>query len=177
MPRPRLTRSLPLAEFERWYWLKDELIVFCRTHQLQTSGSKPELAARIVTLLEGGAPSHTRIARRVAIMPHTFHASTVIGDGWRCSPALGAYFRTVCGKRFRFNAAMRTFIHTGTGRTLREAAACYWQSVASGLPPKAIIPQNQYNQHTRDYHAKHPGATRAEVIAAWKAKRASGTVG
>jgi hypothetical protein len=66
---------------------------------------------------------------------------------------------------------MRNFIHTQAGASLAQAVACYHQSIANGAPKQAIIAQNQYNQHTRDYYAQHPGATREEVIEAWWAKR------
>jgi hypothetical protein len=38
-------------------------------------------------------------------------------------------------------------------------------------PKAAIAKQFQYNQHIRDYFAKHPGAKREQAIAAWWAWR------
>jgi hypothetical protein len=176
MLRPALTSTLTLKEFRRWYWLKSELVQFCRDARLQTTGSKPEVTERIALHLAGEAPARISTPRRDGAMPAAFAADTVIAPGWRCSPALGAYFRAVCGRGFRFNAAMRNFIHTQAGRTLADAAACYRQSVAPGTPKPAIVAQNQYNLHTRQYYQAHPNATRAEVIAAWKARRANAAV-
>ena len=172
MDRPRLTRSLPAAEFAAWYWLKQELAAFCRRAGLATGGSKLELAERITAYLLGELPVR-RAARRgkAGRMPAEFAPGTVIGAGWRCNPALGAYLRGVCGEGFRFNAAMREFIHTGAGRTLAEAALCYQVSVRPGAPKTEIAPQLEYNRHFREYFREHPGATRERAIEAWWVRR------
>lgn len=96
--------------------------------------------------------------------------NTIIGEGWRCGPALGQFFRQELGNGFRFNAAVRDFIHNGSGKTLAEAAQCYRDSTKPGRK-SAIPPQLEYNRHFRDYFAKHPGASREQAIAAWWAKR------
>jgi SAP domain-containing new25/Domain of unknown function (DUF6434) len=176
MSRPNLEPSIPVAEFRRWYWLKSELVTFCRHNGLGTGGSKPQLAARIDAYLCGNAVPAVIQAKRNALMPKVFTRDTIISAGWRCSPALGAYFRGVCGAGFRFNAAIRQFVHEGQGKTLGEAATHYEQSVAPGAPRQPIIAQNQYNQHTRDFFANYPNATRKECLAAWYRKRDQGRV-
>ena len=65
-------------------------------------------------------------------MPAVFTAATVIGAGWRCNPGLGAYFRKVAGQGFRFNAAMRDFIHNGAGRTLGGRARLLSRECGAG---------------------------------------------
>ncbi len=100
-------------------------------------------------------------------MPATFSLETVIGPGWRCNPALGAFFRQVCGPGFHFNAPMRDFIHNGTGQTLVDAAICYHASLRPDAEPRAIPKQLEYNQHFRDYFRENPGASRQQAIDAW----------
>jgi SAP domain-containing new25/Domain of unknown function (DUF6434) len=176
MSRPSLEPQIPVTEFRRWYWLKSELVTFCRQNCLGIAGSKPELAARIDAYLSGNAAPTVMQAKRNGLMPEKFTSNTIIGAGWRCSPALGAYFRGVCGAGFRFNAAIRMFIHEGQGKTLGEAASHYKRSVAPGAPRQPIIAQNQYNQHTRDFFANHPNATRKNCLEAWHSKRDKGNV-
>lgn len=172
MDRPRLTRRLSAAEFARWYWLKTELVAFCRTLKVSGSGSKPELSARIRAALDGRALP-TRAPRRPrARMPEAFTTATLIEAGWSCNPQLGQFFRAQCGPAFRFNAAVREFIHTMAGQPLSAAIACYHASVAPGAPRQALAPQLEYNRHTRDYYREFPGASSREVIAAWREKRA-----
>jgi SAP domain-containing new25/Domain of unknown function (DUF6434) len=174
MPRPNLHAPLSPTEFDAWYWLKDELLAFCRSHDLTTSGSKPEVAARVRAFLAGtAAPKPTaRVARR-GVMPVTFSLRTKIGAGWRCTPTLGAFLRSQCGPQFRFNAAVREFIHGGVGRTLKEAVDCYRASVAPGVAKRALPAQLEYNRHMQQFFATNPGATRADALASWWVKRAT----
>ena len=106
-------------------------------------------------------------------MPTHFTLETTIGQGWRCGPALGALFRQTLGNSFHFNAEMRDFIHQQAGRTLRDAALCYQQSVRSGRRTSAIPEQLEYNRHFREYFRENPGASREAAIAAWWVKRAA----
>jgi SAP domain-containing new25/Domain of unknown function (DUF6434) len=172
MQRPELTANLSADEFARWYWLKEELLQFCRGQHLAVGGSKPALSERVAAHLAGQNAPAPQTVRRTGEMPSTFALSTVIGVGWRCGPALGAFMRLHCGSGFRFNAAVRNFIHTQSGRNLAEAVQCYRLSVARDAPVSEIIAQNEYNQHTRDFFAQNPNATRQQAVAAWHAKRA-----
>ena len=157
------------SEFLRWYWLKTELCEFCRKHRLSPSGSKIELQTRIEAFLLGlPAPPANKTSRSSGQMPDRFTLNTVIGKGWRCSPALGAFFKNAAGSGFRFNAAMRDFIHHNSGKTLAQAVAHYHATRSVQRP---IAPQLEYNRHFRDYFKAHPGSSKADAIAAWWAKR------
>lgn len=166
--RPRLTSTLITLEFCSWYWLKEELVVFCRANGIRSSGSKLELQSRIIDYLSGRpAKPELSATRRAGNMPLHFSLDTVIGEGWRCNPALGAFFRKVCGPGFHFNGAMRDFIHLRAGQTLADAAVCYRVSVGPNAKPRGIPKQLEYNQHFRSYFQLHPNATRQDAIDAW----------
>jgi hypothetical protein len=169
--RPAVNAEFSGHELRRWYWLKSELLLMCRALGLPTTGSKPELTERVAAALDKNPIPLAVRSKRAAVMPDTFTLATVIQPGWRCSPALGAFMRDHGGTSFRFNAAVRDFIHTQAGRTLADAVECFRQSIGPTAPARPIIPQNEYNQHTRDFYAAHPGATREQVLAAWKARR------
>jgi hypothetical protein len=86
-------------------------------------------------------PSPQRSATR---MPTHFTMDTIIGEGWRCNPSLGAFFKQNLGPGFHFNAPTRDFIHTKPGKTLADSAICYQTSVRPGekkppIPPTARI--------------------------------------
>lgn len=171
--RPKTNLLLTADEFSSWYWLKTELVELCRVHRLGTSGSKLELEARVRGHLKGMPAEKKAMRRSSGEMPATFTLETVIGRGWRCNPALGAFFRTVCGRGFHFNAAMRDYVHQGEGKTLADAAICYHASVGPDAKRPTIARQLEYNQHFRDYFSNHAGATREEAIAAWWEKRST----
>jgi hypothetical protein len=171
MNRPTLKQVGSAQQFLRWYWLKEELYEYCKSNALPTSGSKPELAQRIVAHLSGAPIPPVKRSVRAGAMPTTFELSTVIGHGWRCNPSLGQFFRTHCGRGFRFNAATRNFVHTKEGSTLAQAIDCYKASVAVGAPKQEIIAQNEYNRHTREFFAANPHATREQALQTWWLKR------
>jgi hypothetical protein len=102
-------------------------------------------------------------------MPDQFTLSSVIGPNWRCSQALRAFFEAHVGPSFHFNAAMRAFISQQQGKTLKEALEHYKHSLHAPKPP--ISEQFEYNRHMREFHLSNPGASRAQAVAAWWAKR------
>ena len=54
MNRPELNITLSADDFRAFYFLKDELLQFCRDNGLSTAGSKLELAERIAVFLTSG---------------------------------------------------------------------------------------------------------------------------
>ena len=102
-------------------------------------------------------------------MPEQFSHSTIIGRGWRCTTALRVFFSAEFGTGFRFNGALRDFIHSGAGRTLGEAVVAYRTSRAQSTTE--IAPQFEYNRHMRAFFEAYPAATREQARAAWWARR------
>jgi SAP domain-containing new25 len=172
LQRPALTRALPSPEFLRWYWLKTELVVACRTLGVSPTGSKPELTARIAAALDGRDATRNAPRERRGEMPEQFTLRTRIGPGWRCNPALGQFLRRHAGRSFRFNAVVRTFVHTQVGATVADILACYRASVAPGATRPELPPQLEFNRHSQAFARAHPGSTRAAALSAWRARRA-----
>ena len=52
--RPELNKELDAITFRNFYYLKQELIDFCRENGQPTSGDKIELTDRIATFLDTG---------------------------------------------------------------------------------------------------------------------------
>ncbi len=172
--RPRLDSIISAEDFQAFYWLKEELLVFCRAHGLSTSGSKQVLSERIVSFLTRGSVPVQKSAAKpgsAVKMPEQFTRDMVIGSGWRCSQALRAFFLQEIGPQFHFNGVMRDFIRDGAGRTLQDAINVWEADRCQPKVEKEIAPQFEYNRHFREYFKSHPGATREAAIAAWKVKK------
>mgnify|MGYP000548113407 CR=1 FL=1 len=171
MAKPKLSMLLSKAEFLSHYWLKSELQAFCRTSQLQISGSKIELTQRIAHYLETGQHlKSTKANHSNQVMPTQFHLDTVIEEGWRCTQELRAFFQSQLQIRFHFNGFLRTFIReTGIGKTLREAIEGWKESKRQ----KAQSPARQfeYNRHIQLFFREYPGSTLQEAIQAWHQKK------
>ena len=52
--RPKLCTKISIKDFQDFYWLKEELIAFCRSEGLGSSGGKVEITNRIVNYLKSG---------------------------------------------------------------------------------------------------------------------------
>jgi hypothetical protein len=172
--RPVLTRYTAVADFRSFYWLKAELVTFCREHHLPTTGAKQELAQRIAQYLSGEALSAAPLEERSARAcekPKIFTRATVITPGWRCSQELRAFFEQEIGPRFHFDAAMRDLIYQGSGKTLHEIIEAWMTVHNQPARQKEIAPQFEYNRHIQDYFQTHPGASLQDAIEAWKVKK------
>jgi hypothetical protein len=170
--RPQFQSTMQAKEFRRWYWLKAELVVACRLLSVSTVGSKPELEARICAALDGIDLPVPQPRRIKGDMPTRFTLDTRIAPGWRCNPLLGAFLRQHAGARFRFNAAVREFVHTRVGEPISAIIECYRASVAAGAPRAELPPQLEYNRHMQAFARERPGAPRSEMLAAWEARKA-----
>lgn len=174
--RPQLTPTLSVEDFRAYYWLKAELLAFCRQQGLPSGGAKQELSARIEHFLRSGEilPPQPRASRsKRAAMPTSFTRETVIGAGWRCSQALRAFFEAQIGPSFHFNQVMRDFIKYERGKTLADAIVAS-QAAAKRKPQQKteIAPQFEYMRHMREYFETHPQATREAALRAWHEKKA-----
>ena len=87
--RPEITLNLSSCTFREYYYLKEELVAFCRDHHLPTSGGKQELTERIACFLDSGSsrrqnvllsikPSHPKSLRK-ALLKKAFCVQRLIG--------------------------------------------------------------------------------------------------
>ncbi|MDD2853878.1 MAG: DUF6434 domain-containing protein [Desulfuromonadaceae bacterium] len=176
MNRPSLTRFLSIQDFRSFYWLKVELLSFCRANALATTGSKENLQLRVEVFLRSGvAPTdqpYSKTRKSKNQMPKELLRETVISGGWRCSQALRAFFEQEIGSHFHFNEIMRDFIKHGEGKTLQEAIYAWKADRQGPKVSKEIGMQFEYNRHIREFFQEHHGAALAEAIQAWKANKA-----
>ena len=63
MERPALNRSLDAATFRNHYYLKEELVRFCRASGLPVTGGKAELTERIACFLEGKPVESVKVTK------------------------------------------------------------------------------------------------------------------
>jgi len=105
MSRPELNNQTSVDDFRDFYWLKEELVIFCRQYGLPTTGSKGEISARIEEFLTTGKIFKPKVQRKATAdsMPSIFTRSTVLGSHWRCSQTLRAFFVKEIGSQFHFN--------------------------------------------------------------------------
>ena len=177
--RPELTKGISPADFTDFYWMKEELVAFCKQQGITASGSKPELTARITEYLTTG-----RVERRAAKNAPTSRFSwateplsltTVITDSYRNTENVRAFMAREIGPHFRFNVVFIQWVQQNAGKTLKDAVE-EWKRIyaqkKNGTLKTTIAPQFEYNTYIRDFMADNPDKTLQDAIRCWNVKRA-----
>lgn len=180
--RPLLDKSISVMDFEDFYWLKEELLQFCRSEGLSTSGNKIEIARRIIHYLKTGEKQERGAATgKRARSKSKFNWSkekltltTPITDNYKNTENVRVFFAEQIGKRFKFNVSFMNWMKNNVGKNLREAVVA-WKEIdlakRTNTAPKNIAAQFEYNRYLRDFLADNPGAKRETGIQLWKIKR------
>ena len=91
--RPDLNKELDAKTFKRFYYLKEELVSFCRENNLPVSGGKIELTDRIASFLDTGKVIETSTKRKVKINIGTITETTKIEPNIVCSEKHRSFFQ------------------------------------------------------------------------------------
>ncbi len=180
MNRPDLDREISLENFRNFYWLKTELVAFCREVGIDSTGGKIEISKRIVKFLETGeiitvsskqkAKSTSRFDWKTEILS----LNTIITDNYKNSENVRTFFQNAIGKHFKFNVEFMNWMKTNSGKNLGEAVE-KWKQIAELKKDKdyktEIAPQFEYNRYIRDFLNNNPDLSSKDAMACWKIKR------
>lgn len=170
--RPALNRALDADTFRNFYYLKEELIMFCRQNGLPVSGGKRELTDRIGHFLATGEVLSVREPARARAAIQEITLETPIETPFVCSEQHRAFFRAQIERGFSFNVGFQKWLKANTGKTYAEAVAAYHEILAQKKREKQPIDsQFEYNTYIRDFFAHNPGRPLREAIACWKWKK------
>lgn len=170
--RPKLDKGLNGETFRNYYYLKKELIDFCRKNNLPVSGSKVELADRIEYFLNTGKILQGSVKRKSAINMEVITENTVIEPNVVCSEKHRAFFIEKIGKSFSFNVLFQKWLKSNAGQTYGDAIESYYQILEEKKKGKTVIDkQFEYNTYIREFFAANQGRSLEEAIACWKYKK------
>jgi len=179
MKRPDLNKNISAEDFRSYYWLKEELVSFCRSVGIYSSGGKVEIANNIIRFLESGDLAKKQSNKRKAESNFDWayeHLSlkTIITDNYANTENVRSFFKSVIGDSFKFNVGFMNWMKDNVGKTLGEAAQ-QWNEIAADKKRKGyksvIEPQFEYNTYIREFLLDNPGSTTKEAIKYWKVKR------
>jgi SAP domain-containing new25/Domain of unknown function (DUF6434) len=184
--RPILAKTLSSTDFRSFYWLKEELVAFCREQEIPSTGSKEDLNTRIETFLTTGtverkstkAPANSLSAIRSAQQPPThpepLSVHTIISANYRSDQMHRAFFQTIIGPHFHFTTHFMKFIKENVGKTYQDAIDEWHRERAQKKNPThltQISPQFEYNRYIRAYFEHNPGKTLQDAIQAWNMQK------
>lgn len=170
--RPKLTKNLDAKTFRGYYFLKEELVAFCRENGLPTAGGKIEITDRIARYLDTGEILHPKRSSRPKKEIGTITENMIIESGFVCSEKHRAFFRGKIGKSFSFHVAFQKWLKENSGKTYADAIAAYKELLAAKKAGKTTIDrQFEYNTYIRDFYADNEGKSLEEAIRCWKYKK------
>lgn len=172
--RPDLDLKLSAEIFRQYYYLKEELVDFCRKNNLQATGSKSELSERIAVFLESGKRKRAERKTRKTLSAGEIKPNNIIEENFVCSEKHRAFFKEQVGKSFSFNVAFQKWLKSNAGKTYAEAITAYHQILQEKKSAKGkgeIERQFEYNTYIRDFFAANKDKTLEQAIKCWKFKK------
>lgn len=170
--RPVLDRSLDSKTFRAFYYLKEELVDFCRKNGLPVSGGKIEITDRIASFLETGEIQSSSAVRKKAAAITGIREDTKIEADFVCTQRHRAFFQERIGSAFSFNVAFQKWLKANAGKTYQEAIEAYYQLLEERKRGKSTIDrQFEYNTYIRDFFAENKGKSLEQAIQCWNYKK------
>jgi len=175
--RPILDTKISIKDFKDFYWLKVELVDFCRKNGISSSGGKIEIANRISEYLETGKIPRTKTQKNKKLPKptHPITKETIIGIEYRSYKEKKEFFQSVIGKQFHFTVHLLDFFKKNAGeKTYGDLINEWYKERKLRKDPnfvKEIAPQFEYNTYIRDFMKYNPNKTRNDAIKYWKIKR------
>ncbi len=170
--RPDLNKELDGKTFRNFYYLKEELVSFCRENNLPVSGGKIELTDRIAYFLDTGKISEASAKRKTTSNISIITENTTIEENIVCSEKHRAFFKEKIGKGFSFNVTFQKWLKNNAGKTYDDAVKAYYQILEEKKKGKTTIDkQFEYNTYIRDFFEDNKGKKLEEAIICWKYKK------
>ena len=170
--RPDLNNNLDSKTFMEYYYLKEELIDFCRKNNLQTTGGKLELTERIAHFLDTGERIYKTHTTRKNKIIDEITPDTIIEENFVCSEQHRAFYKEQIGDRFTFNVAFQKWLKNNAGKTYQNSIDAYYQILENKKNNKTIIDkQFEYNTYIRDFFNDNKDKSLEQAIKCWKYKK------
>lgn len=170
--RPALDNNLDSKTFKEYYYLKEELIAFCRKNNLQITGGKLELTERIANFLDTGKRTYkTHTTRKIKTVDN-ITLDTLIEENFICSEKHRAFYKEQIGNSFSFNVAFQKWLKSNAGKTYQNSIEAYYQILEDKKKNKTTIDkQFEYNTYIRDFFDDNKDKSLEQAIKCWKYKK------
>ena len=170
--KPALDRNLDEETFRSYYFLKEELVAFCRANGLPASGSKMELTERIADYLTTGEIKPAEKAKNTKTRVMQISEESLIEPDFVCSEKHRAFFKERIGNNFSFNVQFQKWLKANTGKTYAEAIAAYHEILAEKKKcPAEIGRQFEYNAYIHAFFEDNSDKTLQQAIQCWNYKK------
>lgn len=172
MERPKLDKKVDSHALKDYYYLKEELVLFCKELGLQTTGGKLELINRLSHYLDTGEKLSQKNAKQKAVITKEITLDTLIEENFVCSEKHRAFYQEKIGSGFSFNVIFQKWLKQHTGSTYRESIDAYYKiQTDKKNRPTTIDKQFEYNTYIRDFFADNKDKSLEQAIQCWNYKK------
>jgi hypothetical protein len=170
-----LSKKINKDTFLKTYYLKKELIQFCKANHLPTSLSKQELTKNISDFLEGKEISLQKKEKRIPRGSNIrIEKGLIIDKSYSNDVAHRAFFLKEIGKHFKYNVPFIKWMKENKGKSTYQEAIDEWKRIVdlkkTGFKFE-IGSQFEYNTYTRSFFKANPNLTKEDCIKCWNHKK------
>lgn len=177
--RPDFSKIVSGKEFNRWYWLKAEMVEICKVLSLPYAGGKFELRDRIMYALDNGGkllkvPKAKRVTSHFNWAKEKLMLDTVITDNVTFGPNFRNFMKYHIGKKFSCHSDFMDWVKNNTGKTLKDAIFKWEELEVRKKNPsfkREIATHNMMSQYIRDFFKDNPDLSFQEAHRCWKMKK------
>ena len=167
-----LNSQLTRDEFKEHYFLKEDMVDFCRENGLKISGNKKELEERIIHYLTTGEKINNSKNIKRTKKHSNISLDTTIGEDFICSQEVRKFFEEKIGSNFKFKVDFQKWLKNNPDKTFADAIIAYYD-IQNYLKNNSTAIGNQfkYNTYIRDFFKHNPDKSFKDAVECWNYKK------
>lgn len=171
MKRPNFTDISSGADFDNWYWGKDELAQLCEMLGLPISGTKAELRERIKYALDNLGEHKPKEPKKSKFdwANEELTIETVITDNVTFNDNFRIFMRSHIGDQFTCNYDFMNWVRDNEGKTLGDAIM-KWHAIKAQKsdPHYQSSPNSLFRKYVKDFLADNKKSNKEEAQKYWR---------
>ena len=175
--RPNLNPDISLDDYLNYYWLKAEMVSFCRKVGINPDGWKLEIHDRIIEYLTTRKIVKKKVSStKVQSNDEVFNITldTIVNSSFKRNPETTAFFKEV-DSRFHYSVRLNQYIRNNIGEITYGDIIVEWKKEHNqkrrGIKTTPDLPQCEYNQFIKDYLADNKNRCFKDAVNAWNVKK------
>jgi len=172
--RPCLSKGLDSETFKKFYYLKKELVDFCKDNFMSSAGSKADLNNRIIHFLNTGERLTFINIKKSKIDKKNLSLNTIVEENFCYSECKREFFKSIIGSKFTFCVPLQRFIKANVGKKYSDIVDEWYRIQDNKKRNKGnsvIDSQFEYNTYIRDFFKENKGKSLKDAIKCWKYKK------
>lgn len=177
--RPILDKNIKINDFLEFYWLKKELVIFCKKVGIPSVGSKIELTNFIKEFLQTWKTISNISKPKNKLLKSTqpIDNDTIIWVEYRTYLEKKNYLQSKIGKKFHFTLHLMQWFEKNAGcKTYKDLVDEWYKEmeiISQSGYKKPIPKQCEYNRYIRDFMSDNLDKSIKDAINFWKLKKST----